>query len=151
MDDSIRVSDADRDRVTAQLRDHFAAGRITPGELDERLSAALNAKTFGDLRPLMADLPEPVPAPPRAAHPRPAGPPPWVAHRRGPRLMPLLMLVALVALVAPAGGGWLVLGLFKVVLMVWLVGCLVGAFALAGWRRKVRRYWRDGYHQHGPK
>ena len=42
MDDSIRVSDADRDRVT-QLRDHFAAGRITPGELDERLSAALNA------------------------------------------------------------------------------------------------------------
>jgi hypothetical protein len=51
MDDSIRVSDADRDRVTAQLRDHFAAGRITPGELDERLSAALNAKTFGDLRP----------------------------------------------------------------------------------------------------
>lgn len=30
MDDSIRVSDADRDGVTAQLRDHFAAGRITP-------------------------------------------------------------------------------------------------------------------------
>ena len=50
MDGSIRASDADRDRVTAQLRDHFAAGRITPGELDERLSAALNAKTFGDLR-----------------------------------------------------------------------------------------------------
>ena len=62
MDDSIRVSDADRDRVTAQLRDHFAAGRITPGELDERLSAALNAKTFGDLRRIMADLPGPVPA-----------------------------------------------------------------------------------------
>src|SRR5262245_60497142 len=59
MDDSIRVSDADRDRVTAQLRDHFAAGRITPGELDERLSAALNAKTFGDLRRIMADLPGP--------------------------------------------------------------------------------------------
>ena len=96
----------------------------------------------------MADLPGPVPAPPRPAPPpRPAGPPPWVAHRRGPRLMPLLMLVALVALLAPAGGGWLVLGLFKVVLMVWLVGCLVGAFALAGYRRKVRRYW----HQHGPK
>ena len=62
MDDRIRVSDADRDRVTAQVRDHFAAGRITPGELDERLSAALNAKTFGDLRRIMADLPGPVPA-----------------------------------------------------------------------------------------
>src|SRR5580693_9320721 len=69
MDDSIRVSDADRDRVTAQLRDHFAAGRITPGELDERLSAALNAKTFGDLRRIMADLPGPVPAPLGAAPP----------------------------------------------------------------------------------
>ena len=30
MDDSIRVSDADRDRVTAQLRDHFAAGPDHP-------------------------------------------------------------------------------------------------------------------------
>jgi Domain of unknown function (DUF1707) len=30
MDDGIRVSDADRDRVTGQLRDHFAVGRITP-------------------------------------------------------------------------------------------------------------------------
>ena len=57
MDDHIRVSDADRDRVTARLREHFAEGRLTSDELDERISAALNAKTFGDLRPLMADLP----------------------------------------------------------------------------------------------
>src|SRR5438552_11285292 len=136
MDDHIRVSDADRERVTGRLREDFAEGRLTSDELDERVSVARNAKTFGDLRPLMADLPEPVPVPPRASHPRPAGPPQWVAHRRGPRLMPLLMLVALVALVAPAGGGWLVLGLFKVVLVVWLVGCMVGAFALAGYRRR---------------
>ena len=148
MDDHIRVSDADRERVTARLRENFAEGRLTPDELDERISAALTAKTFGDLRPVMADLPGPVPAPPRPAPPpRPAGPPPWVAHRRGPRLMPLLMLVALVALLAPAGGAWLILGLFKVVLVVWLVGCLVGAFGLASYRRRVRRYW----HQHGPK
>src|SRR5215831_8839886 len=145
MDDHIRVSDADRERVTARLRENFAEGRLTPDELDERVSAALNAKTFGDLRPLMADLPGAVPAPPRPTPPpRPAGPPPWVAHRRGPRLMPLLMMVALLA---PAGGGWLVLGLFKVVLVVWLAGCLVGAFALAGYRRRVRRYW----HEQGPK
>ena len=62
MDDRIRVSDADRDRVTARLRDHFAEGRLTPDELDERVTAALNARTFGDLRRVMADLPEPAPA-----------------------------------------------------------------------------------------
>jgi hypothetical protein len=64
MDDGIRVSDADRDRVTAQLRDHFAEGRLTQEELDERISAALSAKTFGDLRHVMADLPSPSPCRP---------------------------------------------------------------------------------------
>jgi Domain of unknown function (DUF1707) len=49
MDDSIRVSDADRDRVTRPVARPLRR-RITPGEVDERLSAALNAKTFGDLR-----------------------------------------------------------------------------------------------------
>ena len=57
MDDSIRVSDADRDRVTARLRDHYAEGRLTHAELDERMTAALTARTFGDLRKIMADLP----------------------------------------------------------------------------------------------
>jgi len=41
MDDRIRVSDADRERVTARLREHFAEGRLSQEELDERLSAAL--------------------------------------------------------------------------------------------------------------
>lgn len=61
MDDRFRISDADRDRAAALLRDHFAAGRLTPSELDERLTAALAAKTFGDLRLVLADLPGPVP------------------------------------------------------------------------------------------
>ena len=45
MNDHIRVSDADRERVTARLRDHYAEGRLTREELDERVTAALNAKT----------------------------------------------------------------------------------------------------------
>src|SRR5215470_11013679 len=61
MDDRIRTSDADRERVAARLRDHFAEGRLTREELDERLAAALNAKTHGDLRRVLADLPEPGP------------------------------------------------------------------------------------------
>jgi hypothetical protein len=152
MDDHIRVSDADRDRVTARLREHFAEGRLTQDELDERISAALNAKTFGDLRPLMADLPEPVPAPPRPVpHPQWSGPAPWGAYRRGPRLMPLLLLVGLVALLAN-GGGWMMLGLFQVILVFWLVSCVIAAFAVGGYRRRMSRYWQSGHdHQHRPR
>jgi hypothetical protein len=47
MDERIRASDADRDHITARLREHFAAGRLTSDELDERVSAALKAKTHG--------------------------------------------------------------------------------------------------------
>jgi hypothetical protein len=63
MDDRFRTSDADRDRVAALLRDHFAAGRLTPEELDAQLTATLNAKTFGDLHHVLADLPVPAPVP----------------------------------------------------------------------------------------
>ena len=39
------------------LRDALAEGRLTLEELDERLEAALRARTFADLDPLVADLP----------------------------------------------------------------------------------------------
>lgn len=55
--DQIRASDADREQAAASLRDHFAEGRLTRVELDERLTTALCARTAGDLRRLMADLP----------------------------------------------------------------------------------------------
>jgi hypothetical protein len=62
MDDRFRTSDADRDRAAARLRDHFAAGRLNAAELDERVAMALNAKTFGELHRVLADLPEARPA-----------------------------------------------------------------------------------------
>ncbi len=147
MDDRIRVSDADRDRVTARLRDHFAEGRLTPDELDERISAALNASTFGDLRRVVADLPGPVPVPPAAAQrPQRAGPP-LIARRRGPRLLPIALLVVLTALLVP-GGGWLLFAFIKLILLFWLVTCLAGIF-FAGWfRRRMRRSGGPGYAQH---
>ncbi|HEX9359760.1 MAG TPA: DUF1707 domain-containing protein [Streptosporangiaceae bacterium] len=55
--DQIRASDADREQAVASLRDHFAEGRLTREELDERLTTALSARTASDLRRLMADLP----------------------------------------------------------------------------------------------
>ena len=56
--DQIWASDADRERVVASLRDHFAEGRLTRAELDERLTVALSARKAGDLRRLLADLPQ---------------------------------------------------------------------------------------------
>jgi hypothetical protein len=73
MDDRFRVSDADRDRVTASLRDHFAAGRLTAEELDGRLAAALSAQTFGDLRWVLAGLPQTAPAEQQASPGSPQG------------------------------------------------------------------------------
>jgi len=56
-DPRIRASDADRDRATALLREHHAAGRLTAEEFDERMDAALSAKTLGEIDELLADLP----------------------------------------------------------------------------------------------
>jgi Domain of unknown function (DUF1707) len=146
MDDRIRVSDADRDRVTGRLREHFAEGRLTQDELDERISAALNAKTFGDLRPVMADLPEPVPAPPRAGRdPQWAGPL-WMARRRGPRVLPLVLLGLLaVVLFSGGGGGWVLFVFFRLMLVFWLVTLVAGIFAAHRFRRRVHRGWYPGH------
>ncbi|MHC3426784.1 DUF1707 SHOCT-like domain-containing protein [Streptomyces sp. DT18] len=56
-EDGQRASDADRDAVAERLREAAAEGRIDFDELDERLGAALGARTYGELRPLLADLP----------------------------------------------------------------------------------------------
>jgi DNA-binding PadR family transcriptional regulator len=55
--DHVRISDAEREQALSSLRDHFAEGRLTRAELDERLTTALSARTAGDLRRLLADLP----------------------------------------------------------------------------------------------
>jgi hypothetical protein len=147
MDDRIRVSDADRDHVTARLREHFGEGRLTHDELDERISAALNAKTAGDLRRVMADLPEPVPAQAPWGGPHGGGPPwavarrggpPWVVRRRGPRLLPVL-LIALFAVLLVHGGGWLLFGFFQVLLLFWLA-TVVGGIMFGLIRRRAHRY-----------
>lgn len=57
-----RIGDAERDAAVEALRDHHVAGRLTPEEFDERMSAALAARTRGDLEPLFADLPDDRPA-----------------------------------------------------------------------------------------
>lgn len=56
-DPTIRASDADRDRAAALLREHHAAGRLTPEEFSERLDKTFAARTLGDIDGLLRDLP----------------------------------------------------------------------------------------------
>jgi hypothetical protein len=146
MDDRMRVSDADREAVTARLRDHFAEGRLTPGELDERVSTALNAKTFGELRSLTADLPGPAPVPPRTAAephwdgPTWGGPPCSGRPARWRHRPPVLLFLLIALLVTVASGGWLLFAFLRLILLFWLVTILARiAFGLMYRRRQHYR------------
>src|SRR6266550_4278386 len=66
-DYDLRIGDAERDAVMAQLREHFVAGRLTFDELTKRIDAALTAKTQRQIDRLMAD----PPGRPRSPPPRP--------------------------------------------------------------------------------
>jgi hypothetical protein len=61
----LRASHQDRDRVVEVLRVAAGDGRLTADELDQRLEAALTARTYADLAVLTTDLPAAsTPAPP---------------------------------------------------------------------------------------
>ena len=108
--DGLRIGDADRERALTSLGEHYAVGRLTKEELDERSDAVWTARTAADLAVLFVDLPRPAPA----ASPRRREP----ARRRGfpvppaPVLFLVLALVILfkVPLLLLALGLWFVLG-----------------------------------------
>jgi hypothetical protein len=55
--DDLRAGNAEREVVVRRLNDAFGEGRLELTELDQRIAQAYAAKTLGDLRPLLADLP----------------------------------------------------------------------------------------------
>jgi hypothetical protein len=55
--DELRVSDAERHQVAEVLRRAAGEGRLELDELEERLEATFAAKTYGELAPLVRDLP----------------------------------------------------------------------------------------------
>jgi Flp pilus assembly protein TadB len=117
---NIRVSDADRDAVAAQLREHYAQGRLTMDELNDRLDRVFAARTNLELASVTSDLPY---ASPRGVLPsdRVGGSGPWRGNaqfRRDQR-----------------GGqderrhpGWdrSILGIIPLVLAVWCLIILLG-------------------------
>jgi hypothetical protein len=67
---AVRASDRERDAATQQLQAAFAEGRLDDAEFDERMRAALTARTRGQLDELLTDLPDSSPG----ALSRPAAP-----------------------------------------------------------------------------
>ncbi|MEV3921970.1 DUF1707 SHOCT-like domain-containing protein [Actinomadura coerulea] len=139
--DEIRVGDAERDAVMVALHDHFAEGRLDRTELDERLESVLAARTRGDLRALVRDLPSPtgLPEPARDRHRHMVPHRRHMAHRHrhGPvfPVFPLLFAAFLVlAFTAGPGTGFLVV--LQIALAVWVVRAVLLAFGI----RRARRH-----------
>jgi hypothetical protein len=93
----LRIGDAERDATIDLLGRHFVDGRVTRLEHEERIEAALRARTRSDLDALLADLPDL-----RARERESARP---VVHRASARWpLPLVLLAFLVVGVALHGG-----------------------------------------------
>ena len=70
---ALRASDRERDTVVQRVQQAFAEGRLDDAEFDERMRAALVARTHGDLDVLLSDLPAAAPGPAPAASGRGPG------------------------------------------------------------------------------
>ncbi len=66
-----RIGDVEREGAVSALGEHYAAGRLTREEHDERSGRALTARTASELWPLFADLP-PLHGPATASRPHTA-------------------------------------------------------------------------------
>jgi hypothetical protein len=98
----MRASDADRDAVLSELSEHFQAGRLTAEEFDERAGQALAARTYGELRDLLRDLPSTRPRPRASAATSSAVPPERPSWR--PALLPVAALAGIGIAVAMSVG-----------------------------------------------
>jgi hypothetical protein len=100
-DPDVRASDEERESTVTLLREHGASGRLDVDELEQRVGAAYQARTRGDLATLLDDLPrtQSVVAAPRSRRParRYAGHE-WSAFAR--------ISVLLIAIWALSGAGY---------------------------------------------
>jgi hypothetical protein len=95
-----RIGSAERDSAVAALRTHLEAGRLTPEEYEDRSVSASRARTWSEIMPLFADLPDPRPGPVAAqvtgSPPVPAGAFPGLSEAARERIMAVTPLAALV-------------------------------------------------------
>jgi hypothetical protein len=69
--EELRASDADRQQIADQLRRAMDNGRLSLHEYDDRLQKAYGAKTYGELAPLVSDLPAERGKPGKPGQPQP--------------------------------------------------------------------------------
>jgi len=93
---SLRAATADRERTVDVLKAGFAEGRLTQDEYNERMGQAYEARTYGDLTELTADLPA-GPMPPVMAQY------PVVASAKPIRTNAMAVASMLLALAVPVG------------------------------------------------
>jgi hypothetical protein len=62
----LRIGDAERTTAAQELGEHFAQGRLSADEHQERLDRVMSARTAAELTPLFADLPGSTYRAPRA-------------------------------------------------------------------------------------
>jgi Flp pilus assembly protein TadB len=105
---SLRASDADRDAVAERLRQAAVEGRLDPDELEQRLHAALRAKTYGELDRLLGDLPA---KPVKWERPRAVAPAAGVAVVMVVRTVVALAILCAVLVAAAAAFAWWIVGL----------------------------------------
>lgn len=79
----MRASDGDREKIVGRLRDAHVEGRLSAEEFEDRLNVAYSAQTYGELEPLIRDLP--IVRPPRQQQPAALPPPNAVPPPPGPR------------------------------------------------------------------
>jgi hypothetical protein len=123
---ALRASDADRESVAERLRRAAVEGRLDTEELEERLELALSARTYGQLDPLLRDLP---------ARRRPRSNTSRALTLGGTALLATLALTA--AVLAAIAVLFIATGVFA----GWLLWILAGWFFL-GHRRRALRYHR---------
>jgi len=126
----MRVSDNERERVALFLREQSLEGRLDHDELDERMGAAYQAKTAGELQDLIEDLPH------RRVAPAPARRPAPQRRRKGPHPLAIAGMCLLGLLVLPtlaaAGIGVVFAVVMALVVAVFVLGFLFGPFILIG-------------------
>ncbi|MBA8793454.1 hypothetical protein FHX74_001059 [Friedmanniella endophytica] len=125
--DELRAGDTDRDRTHTVLAEASARGYLTPAEFDQRSTAVLTARTLGDLRTLLSDLPVDRLAPaPGLASALPAAGAPARPTDRGARAGFYAHLGSYVAGSAVMLAIWLVVGITVGAWYFWPVWPILG-------------------------